>query len=143
MNVFELNSQQGTEPALAGDRGEGRPDGPDVRTSPRRRTTSCPKTAPLRAFLAELLADRPVATSGEPRAVDGTPSFVAGDDTDIAPETLLYRDDLTVEIGRVPELIATLERLVGIGPAVCKVTATFGGDGGSTALPSASGRTCC
>ena len=88
-----------------------------------------PPTAPLRSFLDQLLADRPVDTSGERRSVDGTPSFVTGDDTNLAPETLLYRDDLTVEIGRVPELIATLQRLVGLGPAVCKVTAGFGGDG--------------
>ena len=47
----------------------------------------------------------------------------------MAPETLLFRDDLTLGFGRVPALIATLQRLVGIGPAVCKVTATFDGGG--------------
>jgi S1-C subfamily serine protease len=84
-----------------------------------------PATAPLRALLVELLADHPVATSGERRAVDGTPAFVTGDDTIMAPETLLYRDDLTIEIGRVPTLITTLQRLVSLGPAVCKVTTAF------------------
>lgn len=84
-----------------------------------------PATAPLRTFLAELLADRPVDTSGEPRSSDGTPSFVTGDDIEMAPETLLFRDDLTLEFGRVPALIATLQRLVAIGPAVCKVTTGF------------------
>ena len=89
-----------------------------------------PPTAPLHAFLAKLLADRPVDTSGEPRSVDGTPSFVTGDDVEMAPEALLFRDDLTLEIGRVPALIATLQRLVDLGPAVCKVTTGFGAGGG-------------
>jgi hypothetical protein len=88
-----------------------------------------PKTAPLRDFLAGLLADRPVATSGELLAVDGTPSFVHGDDIVTEPEALLYRDDLTIEIGRVPALITTLERLVTLGPAVCKLNVEFGGGG--------------
>lgn len=89
-----------------------------------------PATAPLRAVLVALLADQPVATSGEPRTMDGTPTFVTGDDTVMAPETLLYRDDLTIEIGRVPALIATLQQLITVGPAVCKVTSTFA-DGGT------------
>jgi hypothetical protein len=84
-----------------------------------------PATAPLRAFLVALLADHPVATSGEQRATDGTPVFVTGDDTIMEPETLLYRDDLTIEIGRVPALITTLQQLITLGPAVCKVTTEF------------------
>jgi V8-like Glu-specific endopeptidase len=88
-----------------------------------------PTTAPLRSFLADLLADKPVATSGEQRSVDGTPSFVTGDDRDMEPEALLFRDDLTLEIGRLPAMIATLQRLVSLSPGVCKVTAGFGGSG--------------
>jgi V8-like Glu-specific endopeptidase len=84
-------------------------------------------SAPLRGFLDQLLTDRPVATSGEPSDLTGAPSFVAGDDTVLEPEALLYQDDLSVEIGRVPALIATLQQLVAIGPAVCKLTVDVGG----------------
>lgn len=83
-------------------------------------------TAPLRGFLAGLLEDRPVPTSGEPLSAAGAPAFVAGDDTVGEPEALLYRDDLSVEMGRVPALIAALTRLVEIGPAVCKLSVDCG-----------------
>lgn len=81
-------------------------------------------TAPKRAFLADLLADRTPPADPEPRAQDGTPSFA---DTVTDPEALLYRDDLTMPIGRVPAFVATLQRLAAVASGVCKLTVTLPG----------------
>ena len=86
-------------------------------------------TNPNRAFLDDLLADRPTPTEGERRNPDGTPIFIAGDDTVSEPEALLYYDDLTLQIGRVPGLIATLQTLVELAPAVCRLVVDVHGAG--------------
>jgi V8-like Glu-specific endopeptidase len=86
-------------------------------------------TNPNRPFLDDLLADRPTPSDGELRNVDGTPIFIAGDDTVSEPEALLYYDDLTLQIGRVPGLIATLQTLVEIAPAVCRLVVDLHGAG--------------
>ncbi|HET9287132.1 MAG TPA: trypsin-like peptidase domain-containing protein [Gaiella sp.] len=86
-------------------------------------------THPSRAFLDDLLADRAPSTEAEPRNADGTPVFIAGDDAVSEPEALLYYDDLTLQIGRVPGLIATLQRLVALAPAVCRFVVDVHGAG--------------
>jgi S1-C subfamily serine protease len=73
-----------------------------------------------RPFLDELLAGGAPAIDPEPRNPDGSAVFLRGDDTVSVPEALLFRDDLTLQIGRVPALIATLRRLVALAPAVCR-----------------------
>jgi len=74
---------------------------------------------PRRAFFDDLLADRPTPVSNEPRRDDGTPVFLSGDDQVTRPEALLFHDDLTLETGRVPALIATLQELLARAPSVC------------------------
>ena len=76
---------------------------------------------PVRPFLEDLLADRPVATDVEPRGPDGTPVFLRDDDAVSEQESLLYHDDLTLQVGRVPGLIGTLQRLLVVAPAVCRL----------------------
>jgi hypothetical protein len=83
---------------------------------------------PARAFLGELLADRSPPVSAEPRADDGAPRFVHDDDTIGEPEALLFQDDLTLPIGRLPGLVETLRKLIVLAPAVCKLTVGFNGD---------------
>jgi hypothetical protein len=83
--------------------------------------------SPVKPFLADLLADRAAATSGEPRDSEGAPSFVASDDSITEPEAMLFRDDLTLPIGRLPALIVTLQHLVTLAPSVCKLTVDIGG----------------
>ena len=43
------------------------------------------------------------------------------------PEAFLYRDDLTIAIGRVPALIDALQRLMSAASGVCKLTVEFPG----------------
>ncbi len=85
--------------------------------------------SPMRPFLADLLAGRPAATDGEPRDADGAPAFLSDSDDVTEPEALLYYDDLTIPIGRVPGLIATLQKLVALAPAVCRLVVDINGVG--------------
>jgi S1-C subfamily serine protease len=62
-------------------------------------------------FLKALIDDSAVAVSPEP---------MAGFDPAVtANEALLFTDDLTIAAGRVPNLIATLQRLLDLVPSVC------------------------
>jgi hypothetical protein len=83
-----------------------------------------------RPFFDALLAaqQQPVAVDSQPRGMDGAPRFLKATDEVTEPEALLYHDDLTLAIGRVPWLIGVLQRLVAVGPAVClmKVSALTG-----------------
>ena len=96
--------------------------------------TACNRLTPnsqYRPFLEDLLADKPVVPDTEPRSADGTPNFLKDSDEVLEPEALLYYDDLTIEIGRVPGLITTLQRLVTLAPAVCKLAVDIHGAGQS------------
>jgi len=76
---------------------------------------------PRRSFLEALLEEQPTVTDREPRGADSAPVFLKDNDDISEPEALLYHDDLTLPIGRVPRLIETLGRLFGIAPAVCRM----------------------
>jgi V8-like Glu-specific endopeptidase len=76
---------------------------------------------PRRRFFDDLLGGRHAGTEGEPRNAGFAPRFLRGTDEVSEPEALLFYDDLTIPIGRVPALIKTLERLVALGPSVCKL----------------------
>ncbi|RSM73152.1 hypothetical protein DMB66_03740 [Actinoplanes sp. ATCC 53533] len=85
-----------------------------------------PAGSPRRRTLDDLLLDRPVSSDGEPRGTDGAPRFLHATDDVLEHEARLYHDDLTLQIGRVPALIATLQRLFEHAPAVCKLTVAIG-----------------
>ncbi|MEI9425919.1 trypsin-like peptidase domain-containing protein [Mesorhizobium sp. Cs1299R1N1] len=72
-------------------------------------------------FLKALIDNERVVVSPEP---------VSGFDPAVtAPEALLFTDDLTMAVGRIPNLITTLQRLLKLAPAVCllRVENAFGG----------------
>lgn len=87
--------------------------------------------SPCRPFLRDLLANEPVQTETEPLGLYGAPNFIINNDDVTEPEALLYYDDLTIQIGRVPGLIATLQRLVTLAPSVCKLVVDIHGSGQS------------
>lgn len=67
-------------------------------------------------FLKALIEDQKVVVSPEP---------VSGfDPTVTEPEALLFTDDLTMAAGRIPNLIATLQRLLWRRPCVCSASRT-------------------
>jgi hypothetical protein len=68
---------------------------------------------PRAPFLAALLKDEEPAASAEPVGHNG-PTFNV-----TAPEALLFFDDLTIPVGKVPNLITTLEKMIALAPAVC------------------------
>jgi len=76
-------------------------------------------------FLDALLADKPAPISAQPLKQDGDPGF---DDTVTSPEALLFFDDLTMPVGKVPNLIGTLTKMIAIAPAICllRVENVFG-----------------
>ena len=82
---------------------------------------------PRRPFLAGLLADKPAPADDEPRGADGVPNFFRDTDDVSEPEALLYYDDLTIQTGRLPGLIATLERLGQLAPSVCRMVVDIHG----------------
>ncbi len=82
---------------------------------------------PQKPFLAGLLANASVSVDAEPRDAKGAPSFLVGNDDVTEPEALLYYDDLTLQIGRVPGLITTLQRLVELAHSVCRMVVDFSG----------------
>lgn len=83
--------------------------------------------SPERPFLAGLLANTDVSIDAEPRNAKNAPNFFAGTDDVTQPEALLYYDDLTVQIGRLPGLVTTLQRLLALSPAVCRLSVEFNG----------------
>lgn len=85
------------------------------------------RTNPHRPFLDALLQDRTPPLDSEPRGELGEPAFVLGTDDITEDEALLFRDDLTLPIGRVPWLIGVLERLKALAPAVCRLLVAAGG----------------
>jgi hypothetical protein len=85
---------------------------------------------PNRLFLDALLKDQQPPVEGVPRNDQGAPLFIHDNDDISEPEALLYHDDLTIQIGRVPSLIATLQRLVELAPSVCKLSIGYHGRSG-------------
>jgi V8-like Glu-specific endopeptidase len=70
---------------------------------------------PRAPFLAALLKDQEPAASAEPLSQNG-PGF---NDNVTKPEALLFFDDLTMPVGKVSNLIATLTKMTENAPAVC------------------------
>src|SRR4029450_84423 len=74
-------------------------------------------------LLSALLVAEPIAIplDRQPRDADGAPLFLKANDEITEPEALLFHDDLTLAIGRVRWLIAVLQRIEEIGPAICRL----------------------
>jgi S1-C subfamily serine protease len=79
---------------------------------------------PRTPFLDTLLADKPASVSAEPLSDQG-PDF---NDSVTEPEALLFFDDLTMPVGRVPGLITTLNAMIAAAPSICllRVENAFG-----------------
>lgn len=79
-----------------------------------------PDSSPLRPFYDSLLKDEAPALGSQPTTGDGAPVFAKGSDAVTEQEALLFHDDLTLPVGRIPWLIAVLERLRATAPSVCR-----------------------
>ena len=83
--------------------------------------------SPSAPFLEQLLSNKPVTVDAEPKGQDGKPNFIKGTDEISEPEALLYRDDLTLETGKIPQLVETLKKMNDLSPAICRlVVEVFG-----------------
>lgn len=80
-------------------------------------------------FLQALLTDQPHQIADPMSHVIGAPQFISSTDEILEPEALLYYDDLMIQIGRVPVLINTLQKLVTLSPSVCKFIVDIHGQG--------------
>lgn len=69
----------------------------------------------------ELLVDR------QSRDANGVPIFLKSTDDIAEPEALLFKDDLTMSVGRIPWLIGVLEKLKAAAPSVCRMLVSFPG----------------
>jgi hypothetical protein len=68
-----------------------------------------------------LLSNREPITDREPYGPNGAPVFIRKDDSITEAEALLFHDDLTLSMGRVPWLIEVLQLLVSLAPGVCRI----------------------
>jgi V8-like Glu-specific endopeptidase len=82
--------------------------------------------SPRRPFLNAVLESSEPPYAGEPRGLLGAPRFVTGSDDVTEREALLFHDDLTLPIGRIPWLIAVLQKLEALGPSVCRLEVSSG-----------------
>lgn len=82
--------------------------------------------SPVRQSLAAILADN-INPDPEPTTASGKPNFINGNSDIGKDEALLYRDDLMLQIGKVPTLIKVLQAMLHYSPAVCKLTLSING----------------
>ncbi len=81
---------------------------------------------PRAQLLDALLAASPnIPLEAQPKDANGAPVFLRANDNVTEPEALLFHDDLTLPIGKVPWLISVLERLWSIAPSVCRLQCTW------------------
>lgn len=72
-------------------------------------------------YYTKILNETPVSVDAEPLNNDGSPKFITGNDDVTVNESLLYYDDLTLEVGRLPALLKVLEQMIQYTPSVCKL----------------------
>jgi S1-C subfamily serine protease len=82
--------------------------------------------SPSAPFLDALLRDAPTVIGVEPRNPDGSARFLSGTDTPTEQETLLFHDDLSILVGRLPAYIDTLRKMMEWAPAVCLLRVSAG-----------------
>lgn len=85
-----------------------------------------PPSHPRRPIFARVLQGQAAEVDAQPRGPNGEAGFLVGTDDIPQPEALLYYDDLTFSTGRIPGLITTLERLLSLAPAVCRMEVRIG-----------------
>ncbi|WP_315816247.1 hypothetical protein [Paraflavitalea speifideaquila] len=78
-------------------------------------------------FTALLAQETPIIMAQLPRNKDGSTNFINSTDLVTRPEALLYYDDLTLQVGRIPALIGSLQLLQQLAPAVCHLLIDFNG----------------
>lgn len=83
-------------------------------------------SSPVRPFLAALLAGSPPPLAAEGEGAGAGSGFIYANDAVSEQEALLYADDLTIFTSQLPTLISTLQRLVALAPAVCRLTVELG-----------------
>jgi hypothetical protein len=83
-----------------------------------------PAKSPVRPFLIDLMAVPSPPAEQKPPSPDRA---LQKPDTSSGGGGLLYHDDLTIQIGRLPHLIVTLQRLVALAPSVCRFEVDLNG----------------
>jgi V8-like Glu-specific endopeptidase len=80
------------------------------------------------ALFNSLLNDTPVSFAARP-ALDnnGSPAFISDNDKVSRPEALLFFDDLSLPVGRLPAFINTLTKIQEFIPSVCHLLVDFNG----------------
>lgn len=84
-----------------------------------------PKESSARPALEALLEDKPIARDGADTDAAGRVTFIDGDEVVMQKEGLLFGESLMQSTGSVARLLKTLEALLKLSPAVCKIEATF------------------
>jgi len=86
-------------------------------------------TSPRRPFFDSLVSGQSIVKDAQPRTAQGDAIFLTGSTVVTEPEALLFHDDLTMTMGRVPWLIGVLQRLQTLASSVCRLETTIPGDG--------------
>jgi V8-like Glu-specific endopeptidase len=87
-----------------------------------------PDKHPTALFIDALLAGEiPEMAASLPRGANNTPVFIEVNDTITKDEALLFADDLTLEAGRLPGLINSLQALQKWMPSICHLIVNFDG----------------
>lgn len=82
-------------------------------------------------FFDALLAAAPPPIVADRAGKDGSAVFLVANDTISQAEALLFKDDLSMSVGRLPWLIAVLQRLRDLAPAILRLNVTYGDRSGS------------
>ena len=82
---------------------------------------------PMYKFFESVLNTGDAPLDAEPVSEDGVPNFISDDDSVTDEEALLFKEDLTLPIGKLASLISTLQKLEALAPSVCRLVVTFNG----------------
>lgn len=86
-------------------------------------------TSPYCGLFDRLLQNVSNSMRTETPTLDAVSQFLEGTDDVAYDEALLYYDDLTIQTGRLPALVVTLEKLIRLSPAICRLEVDFAGKG--------------
>lgn len=83
--------------------------------------------SPFKPFFNALIQNMQPIFGLEPVDNSGEPAFIKSNDHITDPEALLYLDDLTLQIGKLPQLVIVLQRMIELAPSVCKLVVDING----------------